>query len=191
MCRPVFSCDGCDLQQLTTPKNKAPRSFQRQPAHRWVFGEWVAEASSVKSRTSVCEASDWHLTNVTVRPLFALPCTSEKPGRGILSLSGITLWTTCSSGALSSSVVTNNAAGPVTLLWESRVLVICGWGRTCVCVFLYFLCVFAATHLPFRRGLELSPSLLLCISLELINSLGLYDWGDCLEALNPIQLIKS
>lgn len=60
-----------------------------------------------------------------------------------------------------------------------------------VCVFLYFLCVFAATHLPFRRGLELSPSLLLCISLELINSLGLYDWGDCLEALNPIQLIKS
>lgn len=80
---------------------------------------------------------------------------------------------------------------PVTLLWESHVLVICGWGCACVCVFLYFLCVFAATHLPFIRGLELSPSLLLCISLELINSLGLYDWGDCLEALNPIQLIKS
>lgn len=154
----------------------------------WVSGRSVFSKESDISMWSVwltpdkchCQAS-----------LFALPCTSEKPGRGILSLSGITLWTTCSSGALSSSVVTNNAAGPVTLLWESRVLVICGWGRTCVCVFLYFLCVFAATHLPFRRGLELSPSLLLCISLVLINSLGLYDWGDCLEALNPIQLIKS
>lgn len=140
MCRPVFSRDGCDLQQLTTPKNKAPRSFQRQPAHRWVFGEWVAEASSVKSRTSVCEASDWHLTNVTVRPLFALPCTSEKPGRGILSLSGITLWTTCSSGALSSSVVTNNAAG--RSLCSGRVVswLYVGEGAR-VCVFSCIFCV--------------------------------------------------
>lgn len=69
----------------------------------------------------------------------------------------------------------------------------CGRGVSPLCVwgFSFFFCVYAATHLPRRQGLELSPSLLLCISLELINSLGLYDWGDCLGALNPIQLIKS
>lgn len=158
------------------------------PARSLSETEWVAVVSSAvlqwKSWTSVCEASDWHLTNVTVRLLFALRCTSEKPSRGILSLSGIALWTTCSSGAMSSSVVMNNAAGLVTLLWERCVPVMC------VC-FEFSVCVYAATHLPRRRGLELSPILLLCISLELINSLGLYDWGDCLGALNPIQLIKN
>lgn len=146
-----------------------------------VSGSGVFSSPTMKSWTSVCEASDWHLTNVTVRLLFALRCTSEKPSRGILSLSGITLWATCSSGAMSSSVVMNDAAGLVTLLWERCVLF----------VFKGFFCVYAATHLPRRLGLELSLSLLLCISLELINSLGLYDWGDCLGALNPIQLIKS
>ncbi|MED6289856.1 Anthrax toxin receptor 2 [Characodon lateralis] len=38
---------------------------------------------------------------------------SEKPGPGILSLNGITLWTTCSSGAMSFHVVTETAAGLV------------------------------------------------------------------------------
>lgn len=55
----------------------------------------------------------------------------------------------------------------------------------------FFSFVCTAARLPCRRGLEPSPILLLCISSELINSLGLYDWGDCLGALNPIQLIKS
>lgn len=32
---------------------------------------------------------------------------------------------------------------------------------------------------------------LLWISSELINSSGRYDWEDCSEALNPVQLIKS
>lgn len=85
---------------------------------------------------------------------------------------------------MSSRVVMNNAAGLVTLVWERCV------ARVCVCVF-ERVCVCRATHLPPRRRLEPSPSLLFCISLELINSLGLYDWEDCLGALNPIQLIKS
>ncbi|MEQ2269169.1 hypothetical protein XENORESO_000688, partial [Xenotaenia resolanae] len=45
--------------------------------------------------------------------LFALRRMSEKPGPGILSLNGITLWTTCSSGAMSFHVVTETAAGLV------------------------------------------------------------------------------
>lgn len=38
-----------------------------------------------------------------------------------MSLSGITLWTTCSSGAVSSAVFINMAAGLVTLLGEKCV----------------------------------------------------------------------
>lgn len=37
------------------------------------------------SPTSLRGASDWHLTNVAVRLLFALRCTSEKLSGGILS----------------------------------------------------------------------------------------------------------
>lgn len=153
-----------------------------------VSGSGVFTNPAVKSWTSVCKASDWHLTNVTVTLLFALQCTSEKPSQGILSLSGITLWTTCSSGAMSSGVVVNNAAGLVTLLLERCVVVKSVWIFFSV---FYFFCVCMSPLIFYRQDLELSPSLLLCISLELINSLGLYDWGDCLGALNLFQLIKN
>lgn len=55
----------------------------------------------------------------------------------------------------------------------------------CIILFLPCACMYAATYLPHRRGSKLSPSLLLCISLELINSLGLYDWGIAWERWTP------
>lgn len=67
---------------------------------------------------------------------------------------------------------------------------LCVW--ICWFFFSFYLFLFAATSRPPRgQNLERRPSLLLCISLELINSLGLYDWGDRFGTMNPIQLIRS
>lgn len=67
------------------------------------------------------------------------------PSRGILSLSGITLRTTCSSGAMSSTVVMNSAAGLVTLLWERG----CGSSYVCFGFFLLNFSILCALPLAF------------------------------------------
>lgn len=156
--------------------------------------QWCLQQSCRKKRnknwTSVCEASDWHLTNVPVRLLFALQCTSEGRGKKTL-VEASCPWVESHCGQPAPQVPCH----PL-LSWT----VPPGWSLCCesssyVCFGVFFIEFFSfvctAARLPCRRGLEPSPILLLCISSELINSLGLYDWGDCLGALNPIQLIKS
>lgn len=106
----------------------------------------------------------------------------KKKSGGILSLSGITLWTTCSSGAMSAVVCCHASKLPLPLP-PGRWLRL--QRRDCLFPFVDFLPIVliffssllsaTAAHLPCRGGAR-SLFLLHRVSSELINSLGLYDW---------------